>query len=117
MGVAACDLLDRRLLSLARETTEFQRLIPSDAEAMLLVEIQGTDDRSVKEKFDHLTKRIARRKNWNCDIRMTTQLAERDLYWRIVRRIVPSLYRLKGNRRALPFVEDLAIPQIRCRSS
>ena len=110
MGVAACDLLDRRLLSLARETTEFQRLIPSDAEAMLLVEIQGTDDRSVKEKFDHLTKRIARRKNWNCDIRMTTQLAERDLYWRIVRRIVPSLYRLKGNRRALPFVEDLAIP-------
>ncbi len=111
MGVAACDLLDRRLLSLARETkSEFQRLIPSDAEAMLLVEIQGMDDRSVKERFDHLKQRIVRRKKWNCDIRMTTQLDECNLYWRIVRRIVPSLYRLKGNRRALPFVEDLAIP-------
>jgi len=111
MGVAACDLLDRRLLSLARETnSEFQRLIPSDAEAMLLVEIQGGDDRAVKNKFDHIKDRIVRRKKWNCDIRVTTQQDERNMFWRIVRRIVPSLYRLKGNRRALPFVEDLAIP-------
>ena len=111
MGVAACDLLDRRLLSLARETkAEFHRLIPGDAEAMLLVEFQDVDDRAVKKKFDHLKDRIVSRKKWNCDIRLTTQLDKRDLYWKIVRRIVPSLYRLKGNRRALPFVEDLAIP-------
>ena len=111
MGVAACDLLDRRLLSLARETkAEYQRLIPGDAEAMLLVEFRDVDDRAVKKKFDHLKDRIVSRKKWNCDIRLTTQLDERDQYWRIVRRIVPSLYRLKGNRRALPFVEDLAIP-------
>lgn len=110
MGVAACDLLDRRLLSLARETRpEFHRLIPTAAEAMLLVEFQGPDDRSVRNKLDHLTDRIRRRKKWAFDVRSTTRVDQRNLFWRIVRRIVPSLYRLKGNRRALPFVEDLAI--------
>jgi anaerobic glycerol-3-phosphate dehydrogenase C subunit len=110
MGVAACDLLDRRLLSLARETrTEFRRLIPADAEAMLLVEFQGPDDRTVKSKLEHLDDRIRRRKKWAYEVRSTTQIDQRNLFWRIVRRIVPSLYRLKGNRRALPFVEDLAI--------
>jgi anaerobic glycerol-3-phosphate dehydrogenase C subunit len=110
MGVAACDLLDRRLLSLARETRpEFHRLIPAAAEAMLLVEFQGSDDRSVKDKLNHLSDRICRRKKWAFDVLSTTQVDQRNLFWRIVRRIVPSLYRLKGNRRALPFVEDLAI--------
>ena len=61
MGIAACDLLDRRLLSLARETRdEFQRLIPSDAEAMLLVEFEASDNNSLRTKLDHLTHRIQR---------------------------------------------------------
>lgn len=110
MGVAACDLVDRRLLSLARETnSELQRLIPSTAEAMLLVEFRGTDDRQVREKLDHIDYRIQRRKKWAFDVVSTTQQQQRDLYWRIVRRIVPTLYRLKGDQRALPFVEDIAI--------
>ncbi|MEL7499627.1 MAG: anaerobic glycerol-3-phosphate dehydrogenase subunit C [Planctomycetota bacterium] len=110
MGVAACDLIDRRLLSLARESSvELQRLIPTDAEAMLLVEFRGNDDRQVRDKLDHINYRIHRRKKWAFDARSTTQKSQRDLYWRIVRRIVPTLYRLKGDQRALPFVEDLAI--------
>ncbi len=110
MGIAACDLLDRRLLSLARETkVEFQRLIPGDAEAMLLVEFQASDDQSLRSKLDHLVTRIQRRKKLAYEVRVATQQGQRDLYWRIVRRIVPTLYRLKGDKRALPFVEDIAI--------
>ncbi|MFK7769952.1 MAG: anaerobic glycerol-3-phosphate dehydrogenase subunit C [Mariniblastus sp.] len=109
MGISACDLLDRRLLSLARETnSEFQRLIPGDAEAMLLVEFEAADD-SVRDKLNHLVNRIQRRKKLAYDVRVATQQSQRDLYWRIVRRIVPTLYRLKGDKRALPFVEDIAI--------
>ena len=110
MGVAACDLLDRRLLSLAREIKpEFQRLIPGDAEAMLLVEFQAPDNKTLRSKLDHLVTRIQKRKKLAYDARIATQKEQRDLYWRIVRRIVPTLYRLRGDRRAVPFVEDIGI--------
>ena len=110
MGIAACDLLDRRLLSLARETNaECQRVIPADAEAMLLVEFESGDDNKLRSKLDHLVQRIQRRRKLAYDVRLATQSDQRDLYWRIVRRIVPTLYRLKGDKRALPFVEDIAI--------
>lgn len=110
MGISACDLLDRRLLSLARETnSEFQRLLPADAEAMLLVEYQASDESSLRSKLDHLVTRIQRRKKLAYEVRLATQQDQRDLLWRIVRRVVPTLYRLKGDKRALPFVEDIAI--------
>lgn len=110
MGIVACDLLDRRLLSLARETsTDLMRLIPGDAEAMLLVEFHGSDDNSLRSKLDLLTLRIQKRKKLAYEVRVATQKKERDLFWRIVRRIVPTLYRLKGDQRPLPFIEDIAI--------
>ncbi len=42
-GVVACDLMDRRLLEIARETEPaFAKILPSrDVEAMVLVEVQG----------------------------------------------------------------------------
>ena len=110
MGVTACDLMDRRLLTLARETNEtYQRLLPVDAEAMLLVEFDAEDDASLREKLKHLTNRIQRRKKLAFEVRTTTQAMERNLYWHLVRRVVPSLYRLRGLRRAVPFIEDIAI--------
>jgi anaerobic glycerol-3-phosphate dehydrogenase C subunit len=110
MGVVACDLLDRRLLSLARETnTKFFRLVPVDAEAMLLVEFEAADDGILREKLEHLTHRIQRRKKLAYEVRTTTQAEERDLFWHLVRRVVPTLYRLRGNRRAIPFIEDIGV--------
>ncbi|QEG22192.1 anaerobic glycerol-3-phosphate dehydrogenase subunit C [Mariniblastus fucicola] len=110
MGITACDLMDRRLLTLARETNEqFQRLLPVDAEAMLLVEFSADDNATLRDKLQHLTNRIQRRKKLAFEVRTTTQPAERNLYWHLVRRVVPSLYRLRGLRRAVPFIEDIAI--------
>ena len=110
MDAVACDLLDRRLLSLARETSEvFRRLISRDAEAMLLVEFQSADNRSLQTKLDQLTNRIQRRKKLAFDVKTATQKSQRDLYWKIVRRIVPTLFKLKGDQRALPFVEDITV--------
>jgi anaerobic glycerol-3-phosphate dehydrogenase C subunit len=110
-GVSASDLVDRRLLSLAREANpDFHRLIPADAEAMLLVEFQGPDERSVKERLQLLHDRVCVREKLASEMHSTTQPDQRNLYWRIVRRIVPTLYRLRGDRRALPFVENIAMP-------
>ena len=110
MGVTTCDLMDRRLLTLARETDEkYQRLIPNDTEALLLVEFAAEDDATLRGKLEHLTNRIHRRKKLAFEVRTTTQPAERNVFWHLIRRVVPSLYRLRGLRRAVPFIEDIAI--------
>ena len=110
MQPAACDLVDRRLLSIARQNDpRFQKILPIEAESMLLVEFQAADEKTVRDKLQLLVTEIQRRKNLAFDVRTTCDPAERDFYWHLVRRIVPIQYRLGGQRRAIPFVEDIAI--------
>ena len=110
-GVAACDLLDRRLLEIARETYNgYEKLLPRGAEAMLLVEHQGEDLAEIRARLTALVERIQRRGKWFHSWRMTADRNERDMYWRICRRVIPRLYRLKGTTRPVPFLEDIAVP-------
>ena len=44
------------------------------------------------------------------DARQAFDREEIDLYWQLARQVVPTLHRLKGSTRPLPFVEDLAVP-------
>lgn len=111
LGIVACDLLDRRVLALARKTDErYARILPDDAEAMLLVEFQADENAIVRDRLEFLVQRIVRKKKLAFDFRTTTQTAERNLFWRLTRRVTPILYRLKGNRRAVPFIESIAVP-------
>jgi len=110
-GVASCDVMDRRLLTIARELdVRYELLIPAQAEAMLFVELAGDDAIEVGEKLQQLVMRMVRKARLAFDARVTIEKEERDLYWRLSRRVVTTLYRLKGNSRALPFVEDIAVP-------
>ena len=110
MGVTSCDLMDRRLLSLARESnSELRQIIPDQAEAMILAEYQANDNVELLEKLEHLANRIQRKKKLAFDVQFATNKTKRDFYWRMARRVVPTLYRLKGSRRALSFIEDIAI--------
>jgi len=111
LNVVACDLVDRRILTLARQSSpRYQRLISEEAEAMLLCEFQASDVMSLQHKLDNLVQLIQRRRKLAFDFRTTTQSDQRNFYWRIVRRTVPILFKLKGDRRALPFIEDIAVP-------
>lgn len=110
-NVASCDVMDRRLLTIAREMdVRYELLIPAQAEAMLFVEQSGDDAIEVSEKLQQLVVRMVRKSRLAFDARVTIEKEERDLYWRLSRRVVTTLYRLKGNSRALPFVEDIAVP-------
>jgi FAD/FMN-containing dehydrogenase/Fe-S oxidoreductase len=110
-GISACDLMDRRLLTIARELdVRFDLLIPGESEAMLLVERAAEDANELREALHGLVNRILRKERLAFDSRMTMETEERNLYWRLTRRVVPTLYRLKGSTRALPFIEDIAIP-------
>ncbi|MEX1223028.1 MAG: FAD-linked oxidase C-terminal domain-containing protein, partial [Pirellulales bacterium] len=107
----ACDLMDRRHVSLAREhDVRFDLLIPAETEAVLLVEFAGDDMDEVRDSLRRMIDRLWRRKKLAFGARHTIDPTEVELYWGLARHVVPTLYRLKGSSRPLPFVEDLAVP-------
>jgi FAD/FMN-containing dehydrogenase/Fe-S oxidoreductase len=109
----ACDLLDRRHLSLAREThAEYEALIPPEAEAVLLVEYSGDDTKSVRDRLGQIVDRVRRKKQLAFDTRQAFDAADVELFWHLTRRVVPTLHRLKGTARPIPFVEDVAVPPV-----
>ncbi len=113
-GVVACDLMDRRLLEIARETEPaVAKLLPREAEAMVLVELQG-------ESLGHLQDRMVAIEEELCQPRgqafasiKTVDRQQRDLYWALSRRVIPRLYRVKGDQSPVPFVEDISVPPTR----
>lgn len=106
-----CDLLDRRLLSLARESDpRYELLIPQQTEAVLLVEFERDDQPTLLDSLRRAVDRVQRRRRYAFDSRLAFDRDDIDLFWRLSRRVVPTLYKLKGNERALPFLEDAAIP-------
>jgi FAD/FMN-containing dehydrogenase/Fe-S oxidoreductase len=111
LGADACDLMDRRLLSIAREKDpEYARVIPPDAEGMLLVEFQDENPMELHKKLKELVQKIKRRYKEPFDYQITLETEQRNRYWRLARRVIPTLYRLKGSLRAIPFIEDIAVP-------
>jgi anaerobic glycerol-3-phosphate dehydrogenase C subunit len=111
LGPSACDLMDRRHLSLARESDpRYDALIPQTTEAALLVEHDGNDPAEVRDRLRVLVDRIRRKKRLAFDSRLAFDAEELELFWQLARKVVPTLYRLKGSTRALPFVEDIAVP-------
>lgn len=113
-GVVACDLMDRRLLEIARETdNRYDQLIPREAEAMVLAELQGDGLPELRDRLRALISDICEQQQLAFAVRSTTERTERDFYWRLCRRVIPRLYRLKGSSRPLPFVEDMAVPALR----
>jgi FAD/FMN-containing dehydrogenase/Fe-S oxidoreductase len=108
---SACDVMDRRHLSLARETDpRYAALIPAEAEALLSVELDGPDAQELRERMRQLVDRVRKRKRLAFDSRTATGRGDMELSWRLAQKVVPTLYRLKGSTQALPFIEDIAIP-------
>ncbi|GAA5509729.1 anaerobic glycerol-3-phosphate dehydrogenase subunit C [Novipirellula caenicola] len=110
-GLVACDLMDRRLLQIARETdTRFADLLPREAEAMLLVEIQGESLGDLYDRLAIIRQECAKGPDAAFAAVDTVRPAERDLYWALSRRVIPRLYRFKGSDAPQPFTEDIAVP-------
>ena len=108
---SACDLMDRRHLTLARETdVRHSLLVPPEAEAMLLVEHEGNDQAEVRESLRQIVDRVRRRKRLAFDSRQVFDVVEMEMFWQLARRVAPTLQRVRGASRPQPFVEDLAVP-------
>ena len=109
-SISACDLIDRRHLSLARENdVRFDLLIPPETETVLLVEVQGDSSIDALHRLEAILDRVKASKHPPIGARMTTDAEDVEIYWELARKVVPTLYRLKGTSRPLPFIEDVAI--------
>jgi FAD/FMN-containing dehydrogenase/Fe-S oxidoreductase len=111
LDCSACDLMDRRHLSLARESrVQYDLLIPPETEAALLVEQEGDTLIAVRDKLTQVVDRVRRKKRLAFHAVQAQDREEIDLYWALARKVVPTLYRMKGSTRPLPFIEDMAVP-------
>ncbi len=110
---SACDLMDRRHLSLARESdVRYELLIPSAAEAVLLVEQDGESINQVQQRLEQIVARVKGQKRLAAASQIALDEEDVELYWQLARTFVPTLYRLKGSTRPLPFIEDIAVPPV-----
>ena len=110
-GPVACDLMGRRLLGIARETErQFENVLPREAEAMLLLELQGESLHELNDRIKILAEDLSRGPDSAFVAHSATDQATRDRFWALCRRVTPRLSRLKGPGMPLPFIEDVAVP-------
>jgi FAD/FMN-containing dehydrogenase/Fe-S oxidoreductase len=111
VSLRACDLMDRRHLSLARETDpRYEFLIPAEAEAVLLVECKADSAEGVQPKLAEIEHLLITRRKLASGSQVAVDEFDRQLAWRLARRNVSTLYRLRGSTRPVPYVEDIAVP-------
>ncbi len=108
---AACDLIDRRLLRLARGShSDLADLIPASVESVLLVEYEVDSQTEATRLAHDLANRLHR-----CErLAVLAHIAPDDLARERLRQvreaILPSLYGLRGTTQPIAFVEDVAVP-------
>ncbi|MEX1231870.1 MAG: FAD-linked oxidase C-terminal domain-containing protein [Planctomycetaceae bacterium] len=107
---SACDLLDRRLLMLAREAdSRFEKIVSPAAEAALLVEQVGYSAEQVQQRIQQVIRQV-RALHSRVQIAQESYTDEEvEFLWSLPRTVVPLLSQLKGQHRPQPFIEDVAV--------
>ncbi|MEZ6129917.1 MAG: FAD-linked oxidase C-terminal domain-containing protein [Planctomycetaceae bacterium] len=108
---SACDLLDRRLLSLARDAdARFHDVVHPNAEAGLFVEFSGATHEETRSRMANARTLLQSSDFQHAITRTALDLEEVEFLWTLPAQVVTLLARLKGESRPLPFVEDIAVP-------
>lgn len=108
---SACDLLDRRLLSLGRDAdARFAEFLRPDAEAGLFVEFTGMAESEVRSRLSDSEKILQDAGITFVTSRTAFDYDDVELLWSLPTKVVSLLAGLKGESRPLPFVEDIAVP-------
>jgi Fe-S oxidoreductase/FAD/FMN-containing dehydrogenase len=106
----ACELTDRRHLSLIREgLRRFEQLVPAEAEAALLVELEDDDPLEVRRRVHELAVDVWRHQRWAFAAREAFEDDEMAFYWRLFDEPRPALRRAGPAVRPRPAVEDLSV--------
>ncbi len=111
-GPAACELIDRRLLSLARGSAAaaVAALVPAAAEAVLLVEYEADTYREARDAALRLADQLYRGDRLALHAVPAFAPEEIDRLWRLREVALPSLYGLRGSAQPVAFIEDVGVP-------
>jgi FAD/FMN-containing dehydrogenase/Fe-S oxidoreductase len=109
-GQAACDLMDRRLLTLARGNQAVAALIPALPEAVLLVEYEADTQKQATSAALALADRLHRWERLALWTRIAVEDDDIECFWQVREAALPSLYAIRGAAQPLAFVEDIAVP-------
>lgn len=106
-GASACELMDNRLISMAIEhLPKYRDVLPSEAEAVLLVEHIGETAKEVKIKINKTDSAVGKLSS-NRTIILDEETQKR--LWKARKDAVPLLERGKGRKKAVPFIEDVSV--------
>ncbi|HZY86660.1 MAG TPA: FAD-linked oxidase C-terminal domain-containing protein, partial [Gemmataceae bacterium] len=110
-GPAACELIERRLLGLARgHDTAVAELVPAAAEAVLLVEYEADTPADARAAARDLADRAQHQERLALLAQVAATEDEIAHLWRVREAALPSLYGLRGAAQPLAFVEDVGVP-------
>lgn len=111
LGVSACDLMDRRHLSLARDLdVRYELMIPGAAESLLLVEFFADDARQARDRLAEAFDLALTKSALAAGSLVAEDALDRELFWNLARHYAPTLQRARGVRRPAPGIEDIAVP-------
>jgi FAD/FMN-containing dehydrogenase/Fe-S oxidoreductase len=111
LGLATCDLIDRRRLSLARQVDpRFEMLLSGAAEAILYVEVFADDDTALTDRMEQIADAVRGEESLAAEVLIAETTEDRQLFAEASKQLVSALHGLKGVRRAVPGVEDIALP-------
>jgi FAD/FMN-containing dehydrogenase/Fe-S oxidoreductase len=109
--MAACDLMDRRLLTLARGgSVEAASLVPAAAEAILIVEYELDSPAEARAAAIQLGERLQWKERLAQFALVAWEPADMERLWRVREAALPSLYGLRGGAQPLAFIEDVGVP-------
>src|SRR5262249_20748560 len=106
-GPVACDLLDPRLLALSRGVVPIP--LPG-AGAVLLVEYEADSPAEARDAARTLVDQLQRIDRLALRASVAAEPDEIEQLCRVRDAALPGLYGLRGGARALPFIEDVAVP-------
>jgi FAD/FMN-containing dehydrogenase/Fe-S oxidoreductase len=108
---AACELMDRRVLSLARgHAVELAPLVSPATEAVLLVEFEADEAGAARDAAAALIDRLHVREPLALYAVSAHEPEEIDRLWRLREMAMPSLYGLRGQAEPVALVEDVGVP-------
>ena len=108
---SACELFDWRSIRLARDVLpEVRPWISPSAESALIIEFAGDDPDEVLNRLRGLVQKLSRSGVLVADPVEATRRVDAEFLLGLRRLVTPSLMRIKGLARPVPFLEDVAVP-------
>ncbi|HVK15239.1 MAG TPA: FAD-linked oxidase C-terminal domain-containing protein [Gemmataceae bacterium] len=108
---AACEILDRRLISLARaQSPDAAALVPAETEAALLVEFERDSSSAARDAVRGLIDTVQHVHHLAVFAVPALDPRAADDMWAIRDAALPSLYAIGQGARPLAFVEDIGVP-------